>query len=630
MKSLGIRHRILLAALAPAALVAFLVSGMLVAEQMKQARLDQHRRIAAVARQLATAAEYSLFVGNTDGLQRLVEGALAESDVLAAVFLDPNGRMLAGTIPMQDLPPQESVLIGFGLPADSKQIQHWHSLLIRATNYGEYDLFSGTHAPEPPPIGQLLLKISGASLYEEMQRHALTAALISVVMLIFGVLLAVALSRGLIRTLTDIGRVVEGIGEGNNRLRIIHAGNDELGHLADGINAMADAVGQTQEALAARIAKATASLRQERDEAAQAALARSRFFASASHDLRQPVQALGLFAAQLELDARRSTLRPRVIQIAQSVRNLQGLLDTLLDYSRLDGQVYRLETRPIHAATLLASIVTEFSASAVERGLNLRQRVTDCWLLTDPALLRRILINLVSNALRHTRHGSILLACRRGATHARIEVWDTGPGIPPDQQEAIFEELVQLDNPERDANKGLGLGLAIVRRTADLLHHPIALKSHVGKGSCFSITIPLTSPPEDLDTDSGMASAPAEQVFILGSATPEQEELAILFDTWDYVPTVFTAADDAVSHVASHAVPTLLVYETGGDVQGAIALIDRIDAAAGRPLPAVLIHPGPLPENPIACHDKRLMLSRPFRPARLRSIVAHLLTQHAS
>jgi signal transduction histidine kinase len=624
MKSLGIRSRILLAALAPAALVAFLVSGMLVAEQMKQTRIDQHRRIAAVARQLSTAAEYNLFVGNTDGLQRLADGALAEPDVLAVAILDANGRPLVTTIPLQDLPAPEQVFPDFDPLPGTSQMHHWHSTQIRATNYGEYDLFSGTHAPQPPSLGQLLIKVSGASLYTEMRRHTLTAALISVVMLLFGVLLAVALSRGLIRALTDIGRVVEGIGEGHHHLRVVHAGKDELGHLAAGINAMADAVGQTQEALAARIAAATATLRQERDEAAQASLARSRFFAAASHDLRQPVQALGLFAARLEHDAKRSALRPRVEQIAQSVRNLQGLLDTLLDYSRLDGQVYRLDTRPVRASSLIDSIVTEFSASANEKHLHLRQRVADCWLLTDPALLRRILINLLSNALRHTRHGSVLLACRRGATHARIQVWDTGPGIPSEQQEAVFEELVQLDNPERDPGKGLGLGLAIVRRTAALLGHPLTLKSRVGKGSCFSITIPLSSRPTGPEADPEIAFAAEEQVFILGMATPEQEELVSLFDTWDYATRVFSADAEVLAWVASHTAPTLLVCETGGNMQHALQLLDRIDAAAGQSLPALLIHPGPLPAPTQSI--RRLVLSRPFRPARLRAIVAHLFT----
>jgi hypothetical protein len=183
---------------------------------------------------------------------------------------------------------------------------------------------------------------------------------------------------------------------------------------------------------------------------------------------------------------------------------------------------------------------------------------------------------------------------------------------------------VQLDNPERDPRKGLGLGLAIVRRTAALLGHPLTLKSRVGKGSCFSITIPLSSRPTGPEADPEIAFAAEEQVFILGMATPEQEELVSLFDTWDYATRLFSADAEVLAWVASHTAPTLLVCETGGNMQHALQLLDRIDDAAGQSLPALLIHPGPLPA-PLR-HARRLVLSRPFRPARLRAIVAHLFT----
>lgn len=286
MTSLGIRGRILLAALAPATLVALLVSGMLVATQVEQSRVDQHRRLYAVARQLSSMAEFSIFSGDTGSLQRLLDSALTEPDVVGAAFLDPDGRVLASTLPTWELPPPEEVYAGFAPPLNSQHIEHWHAQPIRPANYGEADLFSDPVKPTPPLLGQLLVKVSMASLRDEIRNYALKAAAISTLILLFGVLLALALSRGLIRTLTDIGRVVAGISQGHNDLRVAPDAAGELGHLAAGINAMASAVAQTQEELAVRIAKATATLRRERDAAEAAAQARSRFFTAASHDLR--------------------------------------------------------------------------------------------------------------------------------------------------------------------------------------------------------------------------------------------------------------------------------------------------------------------------------------------------------
>jgi hypothetical protein len=310
------------------------------------------------------------------------------------------------------------------------------------------------------------------------------------------------------------------------------------------------------------------------------------------------------------------------VQIVQSVRTLQGLLDTLLDYSRLDGQVFRIDLQPARAHDILHDIQAEFEASAAEKGLDLRLHINDCWLLTDRALLHRILLNLVSNAIRHTRRGKILIACRHGATHARIEVWDTGPGIATAQQQAIFEELVQLDNPERDASKGLGLGLSIVRRIADLLAHPIGLKSRLGKGSCFSVTIPLASPPPAAAHDAADHAAASAPVLLLGA--DELDDIAATLAGWDIAYVRADSCEDVEAFANAQALPAVLVCTTGGDIAVCLARLDRLDRALGARLPALLIHPGPHPAVDTGS-NRRLMLARPFRPARLRALLDFLL-----
>lgn len=620
MKPLGIRNRILLAALAPAVLVALLVTGVLVIGQWQNAIESQHGRIAAMARQIAAIAEFNLFAGNINGLQRQLELTQSEPDILAAAFLSPEGTVIASTVPVSAIPEADQIYAGFTPPEiQYSHTPHWYAQPIRSTQTGESDLFS-LPIQDAPLIGQLIVQISTTSVQIQVRHYALQAIAIALGTLVLGILLALGLARGLIVTLGEISAVVESIGRNRTHHRALHTGPDELGQLAQGINSMADAVAQTQDDLVRRINEATLSLREERDAAAQAAESRSRFFAAASHDLRQPAHALGLFVTRLERDARHSPLLPRIEQLADSIKSLQQMLDELLDYSRLSGGVYRTSPHPVRASDVITALVEEFDPIARSKQLALRQHIADCWLLTDPSLLNRILINLISNALRYTQRGGVLIACRWGATHARIEVWDTGIGIPADQQSAIFEELVQLGNPERDPAKGLGLGLAIVRRTADLLDHPLSLRSRMGHGSCFRLTIPFAiapvTPPRNADIEENWLL-----LLTVDEITRDQVE------AWELS---FICAPDiniALALIANLGVPALVIADTTGlaDLAACRTALDRLDAAAGQALPALLIHPGPTPNLPLDA--PRRLLPRPYRPSRLRALIDHLLDE---
>jgi signal transduction histidine kinase len=630
MIALGIRTRILLTVLGPAILVAVLVTGLLVFGQMRQAEAEQHRRLAAVARQLAALAEYNLFVGNNEALRNLLKVAKSEPDVLAAAFLDTRGHVLASTISPDQLPSLQQTIVGFDMTGKQASVEHWHALPIRATRLADADLYISTPDVDAPPLGQLLLKVSTRTLHEETQAFAIKAAGITAMMLLLAVLLAIAFSRGLIRTLTNIGHVVEGIGRGKHDLRVEPHGQDELGKLAEGINAMAAAVGQSQEQLAERIIEATATLRHERDEADHTARARSRFFAAASHDLRQPAQALGLFVARLQRENLAPELQPKLGQLSQTVSNLQGLLGTLLDYSRLDGQVLRVEARPVQATQAIGQVVNSFAEAAAAKHLRLRSHIHDCWLLTDPALLHRILINLIGNAVKHTQTGSILVTCRRGTEQARIEVWDTGPGIPSEARETVFDELVQLDNPERDAEKGLGLGLAIVRKSAQLLGHPLSLCSRVGQGSRFALTLPLTAPGAPEDVHRVNHTTEHTPALLIGPARPEQVELATLLEGWQFGVRYALSSAAAWDSVTADDPPQFVIFDLADgstEVENSLAWLNRAAEKLGGELPALIICSGPVPalgEQPGTA--PRLLLTRPFRPARLRALIGRLLT----
>lgn len=233
-----------------------------------------------------------------------------------------------------------------------------------------------------------------------------------------------------------------------------------------------------------------------RADAERANLAKSKFLAAASHDLRQPAQSLVLFTSALSAQLQDHPARRVVSYIEQTSDALRALLDSLLDISRLDAGtiVPRVGATPL--APILDRLATEYALRAIDKGLSFRVAPSSAWCLTDPALLDRILRNLVENALRYTDRGKILLGCRQRGNDLEIQVVDTGIGIARDQLDTIFEEFVQVGNPARDRSQGLGLGLAIVKRLAQMLGHQVSVESRQGRGSRFSITLQMAATPD--------------------------------------------------------------------------------------------------------------------------------------
>jgi two-component system, sensor histidine kinase len=265
----------------------------------------------------------------------------------------------------------------------------------------------------------------------------------------------------------------------------------EVGALATGVNDMAEALQAHRGELEKRIREATADLAAKKDMAERANQAKSRFFAAASHDLRQPLHALSLFVAALKARNQQPETQTLIDNIEASTAAMELLFNALLDISRLDAGA--IEAHPVHFPLhkLLLDLEQQFGALAADKQLRLRFRPCDVTLYSDPLLIERILVNLIANAIRYTDDGGVLVACRRRGRMVRISVIDTGRGIPPDQQESVFQEFVQLHNPARDRSKGLGLGLAIVSRLGRLLGHRVDLRSRPGHGSMFSIDVPL-------------------------------------------------------------------------------------------------------------------------------------------
>jgi PAS domain S-box-containing protein len=226
-----------------------------------------------------------------------------------------------------------------------------------------------------------------------------------------------------------------------------------------------------------------------RAEAERANMAKTKFLAAAGHDLRQPVQAIYFFASVLAHKLKGHAAQSILADLQNSLEGLSLLLDSLLDVSRLDAKLVAPKEIDFSVGAVLDRVAAEFAPLARDKHIELRTVPSTALVRSDPALLSRVVQNLVSNAVRYTQSGRVLLGCRRRGDTIRIEVWDTGIGIPPERLPEIFEEFTQLGNPERDRAKGLGLGLAIVDRLVRLLGHRIEVHSQPGRGSMFAVEV---------------------------------------------------------------------------------------------------------------------------------------------
>jgi signal transduction histidine kinase len=364
--------------------------------------------------------------------------------------------------------------------------------------------------------------------------------------------------------------------------------------------------------------------------------AKSRFLAMASHDLRQPLHALGLFVAQLRTPLR-SGERTRTIELVDATRKeMDEMLNSLLDMSRLDAGILIPTITQFPIARLLQKIETTFDQATRETGLRLRVRRSDAWVRSDAMLLERILLNLVSNAVRYTLRGGIIVGCRRRGQMLRIEVWDSGPGIPEDQKQNIFGEFFQLAARDRNRYGSMGLGLAIVDRLRLLLNHPIDLASTVGRGSRFAILVPMADEC-DTSTEPVDSSHPAafavegKVILVIADAPIVQEGTGGLLGRWGY--TVLTTGSDeaALIRLAERQQrPDLIIsdYHLASGKTG-IRAIEQINAAFGLSIPAILISGDTAPELAREAEDRGyILLHKPVDPMRLRAVMHELFMDH--
>ncbi|MCW2236971.1 ATP-binding protein [Azospirillum canadense] len=257
------------------------------------------------------------------------------------------------------------------------------------------------------------------------------------------------------------------------------------------ITRMTEALEEANETLEEQVRVRTAELHAAKEAAEQAHLAKSRFLAHAGHDLKQPLQAINMFTSMLERQVQTPRGQVLVRDLRAAQRSMHDLLNAILEISKLESGVVEPKPTDVPLAVLFDQMESEFEGLAEDKGLRLRVVPTRLIVRSDPFLLERILRNLLANAVRYTEQGGVLMGCRRRGSQLWIEVYDTGRGIAEADRQRIFEEFVQLDRPDRDRSEGIGLGLAIVERLARLLDHRLDVRSVEGRGSVFSVAVPL-------------------------------------------------------------------------------------------------------------------------------------------
>lgn len=375
-----------------------------------------------------------------------------------------------------------------------------------------------------------------------------------------------------------------------------------------------------------------AALRRQKEIAEEASHAKTRFLAAASHDLRQPVYALQLLTDILDHDLAGTPHHPVVGSIKSAGRGLEDLLNSLLDFSRIDAAVIQPELRSFPISAVLGRLGKEFAQQAAAKGLRLEVMPCRLWVRSDPILLERILRNLAANAVRYTSAGGIVIGCRRRGERLLLQVWDSGPGIPSHLQREIFREFYQLGNPERDRAKGLGLGLAIVDGLARLLDHPITLASWPGKGSVFAVSVPLGSVAAAPEVAAPAALDPLKgaSILVIDDDALILQAMRQLLAQWGSQVIAAESAEDALRSLAAGGFrpqAVLADYRLRGGATG-VEAIRQVRQAAGAPIPAAIVTGDTAPDRLREAKASGFpLLHKPINGGKLRTLLSYLVTQ---
>ncbi len=381
-----------------------------------------------------------------------------------------------------------------------------------------------------------------------------------------------------------------------------------------------------------------ADVRAAMELAEQSAQSRARVLAAASHDLRQPLHALSVYSAVLAAHPAPATLNEVSQNIDQIVRTLGNLLNGLLDLSRLSAGFYVPERQGVALERIVADICVEYQRAAAQKGLAIRQQLEPVRLLGDPVAIGRIVRNLLDNAIKYTAAGEVRIMLRserrNEAAVAVLCVTDTGKGIPAGEQQRIFEEFYQLDNPGRDRNKGVGLGLAIVQRLCELIGAVVSVESTVGEGTSFCLTLPIVEPIDGERAGPSQAVAAAsftgKRVYVVDDERDILTSMRTLLTLWGIDVATAESPDAAAKLFAEGGVPDLMIVDLRfGDAEHGADLALRLQREYAQ-FP-ILIVTGETSSEALrqANEQNYTLLQKPIAPELLRNAIVAALAGDA-
>jgi signal transduction histidine kinase/CheY-like chemotaxis protein len=391
-----------------------------------------------------------------------------------------------------------------------------------------------------------------------------------------------------------------------------------------------EALSRANETLEARVMERTLELEDALANAERANASRSRFVAAASHDLLQPLSAAKLFIASVEDDTLAPSAQAALDKAQNALLSVEGILGALLDISKLESGRAAVSVGPVRLDRLLGQLNDEFGAIAAAKGLQLHVVPSRAVVTSDPAYLRRILQNLIGNAIRYTDRGRVLVGARRRGGMVRIEVRDTGPGIPEAEQDNIFKEFHRL-NARASASEGMGLGLAIVERACALLGHPLGLTSEIGRGTCFMIQVPLAETGPGVVEGPKLVPAPRVAmenriVFLVENDEDLRRAMGLLLEKWGVSVLDAAVGEEALALIEELGIlpDCFIVDHNLGEGMTGLEFLAEVRARHGV-VPARIVSADRTPELRAACMAAGIgQLMKPIDARALEQFIAEL------
>ncbi|MDA7418747.1 hybrid sensor histidine kinase/response regulator [Xenophilus arseniciresistens] len=595
LRRLSLAQQLVLLAVLPAVLAMLGTVGVLTRQYLDGVSELVRASARAVALQLATTARHPLADMDRRALLRLAQSGLQQPHVQQVQLWSEDGEILANAETMDQR------------RADGVQVQ----IPVR-DDTGR-------------PLGQVMVEMSLDAV-----QHARRTVWVNVLLVLGASLLSVVLAgtwaaRRISAPIRRLARAVDRLAAGE-RVQVPVEGAAEVQRLQAGFNAAVQALSESQRLLQSRVDAATAELAHKNQQLEVASQAKTRLLAAASHDLRQPLHALTLFSDGLangETDPAKLT---RIGHIRECVDSLDRLFSELLNLSQLDAGVLQPQWTEFPLDQLLDELSRNFRPVAEEQELRLVVRKTDIWVRSDYVMLSRILSNLVSNSLRHTPEGGVLVGARRRGRQVLIEVWDTGVGIEPQHQDRVFEEFFQVDNPRLPpcpstapaptgrAGRGMGLGLATVQRLAALLNTRVELRSRPGRGTCVRVgarIVPALAAPPSIAAPLMADTAPrldGLRMLVIDDERTILEGLQAVLGSWGAEVWAAQSRDEALALAARWPQPpdvvlSDLLLQGGDNGLDVLAALERLPNGIG---------PG----------TARLLVTGETKPDRLREVAA--------